>query len=164
MKMLATNVVLAAVCAVLAAELTALGLASGFAVGFVLGLAVLGAMQAVTGRPRYLFRAYAWARLVVMFHYELIVSSVEVAWDVLTPRHRARPAIIDVPLDVRSDAGILLVTNLISLTPGTLSLDVTDDRRTLKVHAMFADDPEELVRTLKSGMERWVIDAVEGGQ
>jgi multicomponent Na+:H+ antiporter subunit E len=67
-----------------------------------------------------------------------------------------------VPLDVKSDVGILLVTNLISLTPGTLSLDVSRDRRTLAVHAMFVDDPDELRDQLKRGMEKWVIDAVEG--
>ena len=65
------------------------------------------------------------------------------------------------PLTVRSDEGILLVTNLISLTPGTLSLDVSEDRKTLTIHAMFASDPEALIASLKSGIERWVIDAVE---
>ena len=99
---------------------------------------------------------------MIMFHYELIVSSLAVAADVLTPKHRARPAILEMPLDVKSDTGILLVTNLISLTPGTLSIDVTEDRKTLIIHAMFADDPTGLIKSLKDGMERWVIDAVEG--
>jgi multicomponent Na+:H+ antiporter subunit E len=62
---------------------------------------------------------------------------------------------------VQSDFEILLVTNLISLTPGTLSLDVTPDRKTLIVHAMFADDPEGLVRELKDGMERMVKEVFE---
>ena len=97
---------------------------------------------------------------VVLFLWELLLSSLSVAWDVLTPQHRARPAIIEVPLDVKTDAGILLVTNLISLTPGTLSLDISEDRSTLFVHAMFADDPDALCHELKSGMERWVINAV----
>ncbi|MEO1328798.1 MAG: Na+/H+ antiporter subunit E [Pseudomonadota bacterium] len=135
-----------------------LGLGIGAAVGFV----VVGFGQAALGETWYLRRARAWVRLIVMFHYELIVSSVDVAVDVLTPRHRANPAIIDVPLDVKSDLGILLVSNLISLTPGTLSLDISEDRRTLRVHAMFADDPDALCKSLKSGMESWVIDAVEG--
>ena len=55
----------------------------------------------------------------------------------------------------------LLVTNLISLTPGTLSLDVTPDRKTLIVHAMYADDPEDVVRGLKDGMERMVKEVFE---
>lgn len=160
MNVFATNIILAIIWAALLGEITLFNLASGFALGF----GALWVIQPLTGASSYFFRVWAWAKLVVMFHYELIVSSIQVAWDIVTPRHRARPAIIDVPLDVTSDAGILLVTNLITLTPGTLSLDVSDDRKTLKVHAMFADDPDALRHTLKSGMERWVIDAVEGPQ
>lgn len=129
--------------------------------GFLVGYGALWLIQPLTGTSSYFRRVFAWIRLVIMFHYELIVSSLQVAVDVLTPRHRARPAIIKMPLDVTSDAGLLLVTNLISLTPGTLSLDVSDDRKTLTVHAMFGDDPEAICRSLKSGMERWVIAAIE---
>ena len=160
MNVLSTNLILAGIWAALAGSFSLFTLATGFVVGY----AILWIVQPLTGATRYHFRVIAWIRLVVMFHYELIVSSFAVAWDVLTPAHRSRPDIIDVPLDVTSDAGILLVTNLISLTPGTLSLDVSEDRRTLRVHAMFADDPDEIRRTIKNGMEKWVIDAVEGPQ
>lgn len=157
MNVFGTNVLLAIVWAVLAGEFTLFSIASGFTLGFV----ALWLVQPLTGSSSYFFRVFAWIWLLVIFLYELVVSSIEVAWDVVTPQHRARPAIIEMPLDVKSDAGILLVTNLISLTPGTLSIDVSDDRSTLKIHAMFADDPESLVRNLKSGMEKWVINAVE---
>jgi multicomponent Na+:H+ antiporter subunit E len=158
MSNFAANLVFAAAWAVLFGEFSALTLVSGF----VLGYAVLWLLQPLTGgRSSYFLRVWYWLKLIVLFHYELIVSSIEVLWDIVTPRHRARPAIIDVPLDVKSDAGILLVTNLISLTPGTLSLDVSEDRTTLQVHAMFADDPDAVRHQLKSGMEKWVIDAVE---
>lgn len=134
----------------------------GLITGFVIGYGALWLSQPLIGTSSYFKRVAAWIKLVIMFHYELIVSSIAVAIDVLTPRHRSRPAIIEVPLDVKTDTGILLVTNLISLTPGTLSLDVSEDRKTLLVHAMFADDPDALRKSLKDGMERWVIDAVEG--
>lgn len=134
----------------------------GLITGFVIGYGALRLIQPLIGTSSYFKRVAAWIKLVIMFHYELIVSSIAVAIDVLTPRHRSRPAIIEVPLDVKTDTGILLVTNLISLTPGTLSLDVSEDRKTLLVHAMFADDPDALRKSLKDGMERWVIDAVEG--
>lgn len=158
MNILSTNLILAVVWAALMGEFSFTSLMTGFVIGFV----ALWVVQPLTGATSYHRRVLAWLRLIVMFHYELLLSSLSVAWDVLTPRHRARPAIVDVPLDVKSDAGIFLVTNLISLTPGTLSLDVTGDRRTLRVHAMFADDPEALRHAIKSGMEKWVIDAVEG--
>ena len=135
---------------------------SSLFVGFVIGYAALWLIQPLIGTTTYFQRVTAWIKLVIMFHYELIVSSLAVAADVLTPKHRARPAILEMPLDVKSDTGILLVTNLISLTPGTLSIDVTEDRKTLIIHAMFADDPKGLIKSLKDGMERWVIDAVEG--
>ncbi len=160
MNLLSTNLLLAIVWAALTGAFTLASLLTGFVIGF----AALWVVQPMTGTTSYHARVVAWVRLVVMFHYELLVSSIAVAWDVLTPQHRSQPAIVDVPLDVKSDAGILLFTNLISLTPGTLSLDVSDDRRTLRVHAMFADDPDALCREIKAGMEKWVIDAVEGPQ
>jgi len=159
MNMLAVNLLLALAWALFFGAFTVLTLGSGL----VLGYAVLWLLQPLTGGPSgYFLRVWYWVKLLVMFHYELIVSSLAVLWDIVTPTHRSRPAIIEMPLDVRSDAGILLVTNLISLTPGTLSLDVSEDRKTLSLHAMFADDPEAVVRQLKGGMEKWVIDAVEG--
>ncbi|MEM9709541.1 MAG: Na+/H+ antiporter subunit E [Pseudomonadota bacterium] len=159
MNVFSNNVILAVVWTGLMGELSLFNLFSGFLIGF----AALWIMQPLTGRSPYFFRVFAWARLIVMFLYELLISSLAVAWDVLTPRHRARPAIIEMPLDVTSDAGILLVTNLITLTPGTLSLDVSDDRKTLRIHAMFGDNPDALLHELKSGMEKWVLDAVESG-
>jgi len=131
-------------------------------VGFFLGYAALWLIAPLFGgQTRYPLRLIYWVKLAVLFLYELVVSSLEVAWDIVTPGQGSRPAIIIMPLDVKTDAGILLVANLISLTPGTLSLDVSEDRKNLKIHAMFADDPEELIRSLKSGMEKWVKDAVE---
>ena len=135
---------------------------SSLIVGFVIGYCALWLVQPLIDNSTYFRRVTAWIKLIIMFHYELIVASIAVAVDVLTPRHRSRPAIIEMPLDVKTDTGILLVTNLISLTPGTLSLDVSEDRKTLLIHAMFADDHDALRKSLKDGMERWVIDAVEG--
>lgn len=132
--------------------------------GFVLSFGVLWLLQPLMGgRSTYFLQVWYWLKLIVMFMYELVVSSIAVLIDIFTPNHRAQPAIIDMPLDVKSDVGILLVTNLISLTPGTLSLDVSEDRSTLRVHAMFADDPDAVCRQLKDGMEKWVIDAVGEG-
>jgi Multisubunit Na+/H+ antiporter, MnhE subunit len=65
------------------------------------------------------------------------------------------------PLDLKTDGGIFLVSHLITLTPGTLSLSVNADKTVLQVHAMFADDPDQIVRELKNGMEKWVREAVE---
>ena len=71
------------------------------------------------------------------------------AFDILTPPWHMQQGVIALPLSARTEMEITLVANLISLTPGTLSLDVSDDRKVLYIHAMFLDDEEELRRNLK---------------
>ena len=110
---------------------------------------------------RILSRIWKWLALGAYFIFELVVSSLRVAWDVITPRHHARPGILAVPLDVRSDAAITLLANLVSLTPGSLSLDVSDDRSTLFVHAMFIEDADKAREEIKRQMERRVKEALE---
>lgn len=130
--------------------------------GFLLGFAVLWITRPLLGGGgAYFKRCIAWLRLVVLFTNELFWSCVTVAKDVMRVQTAARPRIVELPLDVKTDAGILMLTNLITLTPGTLTLDVSKDRKTAYIHAMFCDDPEAEIAGIKNGMERWVIDAIE---
>lgn len=159
MNLFLLNIILAISWAALTGTFTLPGLGVGFVVGF---FALWVAQPLFEDRGGgYFKRIWKWAKLIVLFHYELIISSVSVAWDVLTPRHRARPGILAVPLLAKGENEVLLVTNLISLTPGTLSLDVTEDCNTLYVHAMFADDPQEIADDITNGMERWVREAMQ---
>ncbi|MFO6465848.1 Na+/H+ antiporter subunit E [Jannaschia sp. KMU-145] len=158
MSLFLMNLILAIAWAALTGTFTLPGLAVGFVVGF-LALWIIQPLFENRGGG-YFVRVWRWLKLIVLFHWELIVSSLSVAWDVLTPRHRARPGIVAVPLKAKGEAEVLLVTNLISLTPGTLSLDVTEDCNTLFVHAMFADDPERIASDIENGMERWVREAL----
>ena len=158
MNLFLLNILLAVIWAALWGSLTLMQLVIGFHVGFF----TLWLTQPMFGAPSgYFLRAWRVVRLILFFIYDLCVSSVRVAYDVLTPKDYSNPAILEMPLDVKSDIEILLVTNLISLTPGTLSLDVTPDRKTLIVHAMFADDPDAVINSLKSGMERMVKELFE---
>ncbi|MCY4231370.1 MAG: Na+/H+ antiporter subunit E [Alphaproteobacteria bacterium] len=130
-------------------------------IGYVVGYLALWVARPLFARTVYFERVWRVLRLAMMFIYELVVSSMRVVWDVITPSHLACPGIITIPLDARGEGEILLVANLISLTPGTLSLDLSPDGKTLYVHAMFVDDPDALRRELKEGMERYVLEALE---
>lgn len=130
---------------------------ANFAVGFALGFVILFFTQSVTGEAVYARRAWRVIGLAVFFLKELIVANVRVAYDVLTPGYRMRPGVLAVPLDAETDAEILLLANLTSLTPGTINLDVSADRRIIYVHAMFADDPAAVKRSIKEGFERRVL-------
>ncbi len=158
MNMFILNIALAIIWAALWGSPTLLMVATGYVLGFMtlwFAAPVFGLNNA------YFLRSWRILRLIMFFLYELVMSSLRVAYDVLTPNDYSTPAILDMPLDVNSDFEILLVTNLISITPGTLSLDVSDDRKTLTFHAMYAEDPDAVIAELKNGMERLVREVFE---
>jgi multicomponent Na+:H+ antiporter subunit E len=152
------NILLAVAWAALTGNMTLNGLLVGFALGTV---CLYLTRSLFPGCESYFRRAVKWTKLVVLFLYELFASSVQVVVAVLSPGQSFRPGIISMPLTVKREMEILLLTNLISLTPGTLSLDVTEDGKTLYIHAMFADDPDAIIKQIQTGMERWVLEAME---
>jgi len=153
MNLFAVNLLLALVWTALTDSFTA----GGFVSGYVIGLGALWLTQPLYGQAgNYFVRSLRIVQLALFFVYDLMMSSLRVARDVLTPQDLSSPKILAMPLKAESDLEVLLVTNLISLTPGTLSLDVSPDRKTLYVHAMFAEDPEAVIAGLQSGMEHRV--------
>jgi multicomponent Na+:H+ antiporter subunit E len=116
------------------------------------------ALRLGRGRGARVRRTGLALRFAAFFAVEVVVSALRVAQEVLRPRPRMRPAIVGVPLDVRTDGQIALLAILITLTPGTLALDVSPDRRTLLVHAMFADDLGRVRREIKHGFERRILE------
>lgn len=100
------------------------------------------------------------AGLFFYFLWELVVSNVRVAIEVLSPRYRMRPGVVGVRLDARTDLEITLLANLITLTPGTMSVDISEDRRVLYVHALYVDDRDAFERSIKDGFERRVLEVL----
>ncbi|ODT81648.1 MAG: cation:proton antiporter [Pelagibacterium sp. SCN 64-44] len=101
--------------------------------------------------------------LVLLFLYELLVSALRVAALVVRPdmKRVLRPAIVAVPLSVRSDAEITLLANMITLTPGTISVDVSPDRSVLYVHALTLADRDSMIAEIKNGFEKKVAEVFE---
>lgn len=98
-----------------------------------------------------------WLSLIGLLLPELVLGAVQVALLALRPRLHLRPAVVAYPLTVTTDAQITLLANLITLTPGTLSVDVSDDRRTLYVHVLDLADREALVGRIAAGFESKVL-------
>ncbi len=92
--------------------------------------------------------------LGAVFLYELGLSSYTVARAAFARKPRIASAIVAVPIELRTDLGIALLANLVTLTPGTCSLHVSDDRRTLYVHALDVDSPEATIMGIKRAFER----------
>lgn len=133
---------------------------SSFLMGFVVGFVVLG--LCLGRNTNYFRRCRAVLKLVLYFSYQMLVSVVRVVWDVITPTHLSEPDIVLVPLDAHTDIEVTLLANMVSLTPGTLSLDVTPDKKHLIVHAMFAPRHDEVIDDIKNGLEKQILEVTRG--
>jgi multicomponent Na+:H+ antiporter subunit E len=161
MRQFLFNVGLAGAWAALMGAFDAATLAAGFAVGYL----VLWGVQPAFGPSPYVRGLWRTAAFVVVYLSDLVRSSVRVALDVCRPTLAVCPGVVGVPLRARSDAEITVLANLISLTPGTLSLDVSADRRVLYVHAMDLEaGPDALRRDIQAGLEDRVLLLLRGDE
>jgi multicomponent Na+:H+ antiporter subunit E len=103
------------------------------------------------GQPRH--KVIGWLTVAWIFNLELLQSAFMTIRAILGRPERLRPAILAVPLDVRSPAGVTLFASMVTLTPGTTSLDVSDDGRTLYVHVMDAPDHAAAIAAMKASLE-----------
>lgn len=81
------------------------------------------------------------------------IANLHVARLILRSPARLRPAFIHMPIDLRDDTAITLLASTVSLTPGTVSADISLDRRTLLIHALDVEDPDALVAEIKRRYE-----------
>ncbi len=125
--------------------------------GFVFGKVILALLARGGVMPSTLTRRMAHAAgLAGFFIWELVLANVRVAVDVLRPRTTIRPAVLGIPLDVTTDGEILLLSMLINITPGSVTIDLSEDRQTLYVHVMHMTSAEAGRREIKEGFERSV--------
>ena len=131
-------------------------------VGFVLGFLVLFFARRIIGAPNYLIKVRHAIGLFLFTLWELIIANLRVAHDVMTPRYFMCPGVIAIPLNARTDVEITLLANLSTLTPGTLSLDVSTDRSVLYIHVMYIDndDIDAVRRKIKEGFERRILEVL----
>ncbi len=127
--------------------------------GLVLGSLTLYLVREQRGPFRSAFRPGKVLSLALLFVKELILSAWRVAKLVVSPRMELQPGIFAYPLKVDRDFEITLLANLITLTPGTLSVDVSDDKRLLYVHAIDCSDPEAAIKDIETGFERKILEA-----
>ncbi len=92
-------------------------------------------------------------RMLCLLALDIVRSNITVALQVLGPEQKIRPGFIWVPLDIGNIHGIAALTSIITLTPGTVSSALSDDRRYLLVHVLNLDDADEVIRQIKTRYE-----------
>ena len=140
------NILLAAAWVLMTGSFEFLNYVFGFAIGYTVILLMSRSVSALTDYPRRLPRAIYF---LLYFIGELIKSNVKIAFDIITPTFLGKPGVIGIELEAKTNLEITLVANLITLTPGTLSLDVSANKKILFVHAMYLIDEDEVRAELK---------------
>lgn len=148
------NIILTIIWVFLTGSFEAVNFIFGFAVNFF----ILWIISSKDGDDKYFKLIPKLISFFFFFLWEVIVANIQVAYEVMTIKHNMKPGIVKVPLDAKTNLEITLLANLITLTPGTLSLDVSDDRKVLYIHAMYVHDREEFIKGIKNGFERRLLE------
>ncbi len=128
--------------------------ASTFIIGYLIGLILIIMMRRFFKERLYIWRLWAFIKLTLLFFKELLLSNISVLRVVLRPKLDIQPMIFALPTDLEQDWEITLLSSLITLTPGTIVLNVSDDQRTLYIHAIDVDDVEDAIDSIKNSFEK----------
>jgi len=130
---------------------------SNFLFGFLLGFLILWILNRNEPSKRYFYRVPKIIGFFLYFLYEMISANIQVTFDVITPRYFFKPGIVRFPMESSTDLEINLLSVFIALTPGTVVLDVSEDKKSIYVHVMYLKSKEDFISRIRHG-ERKILD------
>ncbi|MGJ9381655.1 Na+/H+ antiporter subunit E [Salipaludibacillus sp. CF4.18] len=129
-----------------------------FMLGYIVGLVLLFFLRRFLKFDFYFRRIYALFKLIILFSYKLIMSNYDVIKIILSPKLNIEPGIIAVPTKLKTDWEVTLLANLISLTPGTLSMYFSEDGRTIFIHSIHVPDKEAAIKEIHDSFEKAIME------
>ncbi|EHJ07963.1 Na+/H+ antiporter Mnh1 subunit E [Staphylococcus simiae] len=129
---------------------------NNFVLGFIFGLILVYLLHRVLPGRFYIITLYRIIKLIVVFLIELIKANLDVLKIIIKPTINNQPGFFVYPTDLTTDWQIVLLSNLITLTPGTVVLGVSDDRSKIYIHAIDFSTTEEEIASIKSSLEKIV--------
>lgn len=127
---------------------------TNFLFGFVLGFFLLWMINTKNSSAQgYFYRVPKIILFVLNFFYDMIKANIEVTIDVLTPNYNMKPGIIKYEMDAKSDFEITMLANMIALTPGTVVIDISKDKKYMYIHAMYLSDIDKFKKNMKKRTE-----------
>ncbi|WP_218033517.1 Na+/H+ antiporter subunit E [Adhaeribacter aerolatus] len=127
-------------------------------IGFVISFFILWVISRNSEDNRYFTIAFKIVGFFFFFLWEMLKANWQVAYEVMTSHLHMKPGIVKIELDAKTDLEITLLSNLIALTPGTLVVDVSDDRKVMYVHGMYLEDKAKFIQSIKLGLEKPLLD------
>ncbi|MBS4059347.1 MAG: Na+/H+ antiporter subunit E [Bacteroidetes bacterium] len=158
MKHLLENLFLAFIWLTLTMKFELVNFIFGFAAGF---LVLWFVNRKKTDEYRYIHFMPRLLSFLLLFTKEVIKGSIRIGYDIVTPHHYMHPGIIAVPLDAKTDLEITLLANSITLTPGTTSIALSDDRAYLYVYNVYLEeDVQKSIDEIKNGLEKKLLEVL----
>jgi len=134
---------------------------TNFFTGYIIGIIILFILRRILVFEFYMNRTWAIIKLIVLFIIELIKANIDVIKIVLNPRLNNQPGIVAVKTSLKSDVEITLLAALISLTPGTTSMDFSADGKTIYVHSLDVTDKDEMIEEIQNSFERAIMEVTK---
>src|SRR5699024_6945510 len=132
-----------------------------FTLGYIVGIILLLFLNRFFKERFYLERFFKFIVLFLTFIRELIVSNIDIVKLVYAKNPDFEPGIFAMPIEVKKNWEITLLANLISLTPGTLSIAVSDDNSIIFIHAMHIDEKEQSIYDIKNTFEKAIMEVTK---
>lgn len=134
---------------------------NNFLLGLILGLLLVYLLRSVLPGRFYIITLYKVVKLIFVFLIELIKANIDVIRIVLQPSLKNEPAFFTYNTDLKTDWQVVLLSNLITLTPGTIVVGLSDDRTKIYIHAIDFGEKEEEIEGIKSSLEKVVREVGE---
>ncbi|GED20343.1 Na+/H+ antiporter subunit E [Kurthia gibsonii] len=130
----------------------------GFVIGYLLGIIMLFIMRNMFPSRFYIDRLWSAIRLAFLFLKELWLANIAVMKIALAPKMDMEPAFFAYPTILEKEWEITLLSSLITLTPGTIVVHVSDDSKTLYIHAIDIDDVDDTIESIKQSFEKAILE------
>ncbi|RXZ84508.1 Na+/H+ antiporter subunit E [Paenibacillaceae bacterium] len=131
---------------------------SFFLVGFIVGALLILVMRRYLPGDYYLRRVWNVIVLLLLLLRELISANILVLKYILQPKLNIKPGIVAVETELKSDFEITLLAFLVTLTPGTLILEISPDNSTLYIHVMDIRDMDIITKSIRGTFERAIME------
>ncbi len=133
---------------------------SNFLFGFLIGFLILWLMNRNETDQRYFSRVPKTIGFLFFMFYEMLKANIQVAYDVITPKYFFKPGIVRFDMRAKTDLEINLLSTIISITPGTLILNISDDKKSLYIHVMYLNDKDKFIAQVRNRLEKKLLEVL----
>lgn len=137
---------------------TGVATAENFIFGFIIGLGILWITATKKSERKYFTIIPKLGYFALFLIWKIIISNITTVKESLYSKSRLEPGIVKVPLALKDDFQVATLANLVSLTPGTMVMDISDDKKAMYVHVMHLEDKDKFIRELKEDFENKLIE------